>query len=123
MKGNRNAAAVNRLRAVHDSGTDYLRRIDQSIGWQAPVALSKETMSAIDTPVTADSAEKSSAEEALRDPGKPEKIEISFRFCFDGTVDAFARINDYHKACGIGKATAEDAAKAALSQLFAQAAT
>lgn len=56
-----------------------------------------------------------SAEDVLRDSGK---IEMSFRFCTDGTVDAFARVNDYHKSCGIGKPTALDAAKAALDQLF-----
>lgn len=57
-----------------------------------------------------------SPDDVLRDSGQ---IEISFRFCRDATVDAFASINDYHKACGIGKPTALEAAKVALDRLFA----
>ena len=58
------------------------------------------------------------AESALRESGKSASIEISFRFCSDRTVDAFARIDDHHKACGIGKKSAKEAAFAALEQLF-----
>lgn len=60
--------------------------------------------------------EGTSATEALR---KVERIDLSFRHCNDGTVDAFVKIDYRRKASAIGKASALEAAKAALESLLA----
>lgn len=59
--------------------------------------------------------QETSATAVLR---KLERLEISFRHCVDGTVDAFVKIDYEHKASAIGKASALEAAKAALEALL-----
>lgn len=49
---------------------------------------------------------------------KVERIDLSFRHCADGTVDAFVKIDYTHKASAIGRASALEAAKAALEALL-----